>query len=140
MEIEGGPVRILVVSSYLLPHCGGVEVLVDQEIQLLARQGHEVVIIGGRVGGGDEPCYGAGVQVLKVAAWNGLEERFQIPWLVFSPMLVPLLWRYVRWCDAVHVHGFLSLSSVGALIFSRMLNKKSILTEHIGLAWYSSRI
>ena len=76
--------------------------------------------------------------MVKVPAWNGFEKRLQIPWLVYSPILVPLLWRSVRWCDRVHAHGFLSLSSVGALILARLLNKQSLLTEHIGLAWYSS--
>jgi D-inositol-3-phosphate glycosyltransferase len=132
--------KVLVVSSYLLPHCGGVEVLVDQEIQLLARQGHSVVVIGSNAGEGESPIYGADVEVIRIAAWNGLEQRFQVPWLVFSPRLAPLLLRYIRWCDVVHVHGFLSVGSLVALIFARYLNKRSILTEHIGLAWYSSRL
>jgi D-inositol-3-phosphate glycosyltransferase len=133
--------RVLVVSPYIMPHCGGMEVLVDQEVQSLARAGHAVVLVGSNasnVGREEGPTYGPTVKVVKVPAWNGLEQPYQIPWVLFSPKLIPVLWRYVQWCDVVHVHGFLSLASLVALVFSWLMNKPSTLTEHIGVAWYSS--
>jgi glycosyltransferase involved in cell wall biosynthesis len=167
-------VKVLLVSHYLLPHSGGIEVLVDREARLLARAGHEVALLASAAGSGEAPAYTAGVGVppsgglgpsgiqscegppeggtptapeypanvraCRVLAWNGLERRFQVPWPVFSPALVWRTWRLVRWCDAVHAHGFLYLSSVLALLFARLQGKPSLLTEHIGLAWYASRL
>jgi D-inositol-3-phosphate glycosyltransferase len=133
-------VKVLLVSHYLLPHSGGIEVLVDREARLLTRAGHEVVLLASAVGSGQTPEYPASVHVCRVMAWNGLERLFQVPWPVFSPLLLWRTWRLVRWCDVVHAHGFLYLSSVFALLFAWLLGKPSVLTEHIGLAWYRSRL
>lgn len=130
--------KILLVSSYILPHCGGVEVLVDQEARILASQGHEVAVIGSRLGEGMVPAYSDLVAVERVAAWNGLEWRFQIPWPVFSPSIVATIWRRLRWCDVVHVHGFLTISSIVALCLARLHGKPATLTEHIGDAYFAS--
>ena len=128
--------KVLLVAHYLLPHSGGIETLVDREARLLAGAGHEVTVVVSDAGEGELPRYPEGVRVCRVAAWNVLERRYQIPWPIFSPALVPVLWRSVLWCDVVHVNGLLYFNCFLALLFARLLGKPSLLTEHIGLAWY----
>jgi D-inositol-3-phosphate glycosyltransferase len=127
--------NVLLVAHYLLPHSGGIEVLVDREARLLAKAGHNIVVLVSDAGEGEQPCYPETVRVCRVPAWNGL-ERFQVPWPVFSPRLATLLWQQVRWCDLVHAHGLLYLNSFLALSFARMLGKSTLVTEHSGLGWY----
>jgi D-inositol-3-phosphate glycosyltransferase len=127
--------KVLLTAHYLLPHIGGIEVLVDREARLLAKAGHEVIVLVSDGGDGEQPRYPDGVRVCRVPAWNGL-ERFEVPWPIFSPSLVPLLWRVVRWCDIVHAHGLLYLNSFLTLCFARAQGKPTLLTEHIGLNWY----
>jgi D-inositol-3-phosphate glycosyltransferase len=128
--------KVLLLAHYLPPHQGGVEVLVDREARLLAAAGHEVVLLASDAGQGEPPRYPAGVRVCRVRCWNGLERRCHVPWPVFAPSLLPLLWRYLRWCDVAHVNGLLYLNSFLTLVLARALGKPTVLTEHIGLAWY----
>ena len=62
--------KVLVVSSYLLPHIGGVEALVDQESRALARRKHEVVVVGGAFGEGDAPRDEPGTRVVRVRGYT----------------------------------------------------------------------
>jgi D-inositol-3-phosphate glycosyltransferase len=131
--------RIVVVSNYSPPHIGGVEVLVDREVRLLARAGHEVRLISSACGVGRCPDYPENVQVERIPAWNVLERAFEIPWPFFSPRLIAALWRGVRWCDLVHTHGFLGFNTLVALFIARLLGRSSLLTEHAGPVWYRQR-
>ena len=51
------------------------------------------------------------MQTVRVRAWNGLEQRFGVPFPVFSPWLVWAMWRQVRRADLVHIHDPLYLTS-----------------------------
>jgi D-inositol-3-phosphate glycosyltransferase len=127
--------RVLLVTHYALPHQGGIEVLVDREAHLLASAGHEVVILASAVGA-ERPNNPHGIKIHRVAAWNWPERRLQVPWPIFSLSLLPTVWRDVQWCEVVHAHGLLYQSSVLALLAARILGRPSLVTEHIGLAWY----
>ncbi len=128
------PPRILVVSHHGLPHVGGVEVLVDQEIRALAEAGCEVAhVTSDLLGQAQSPSYPPQVRVIRIPAWHGLERRARLAYPVFSPRLVSVLWREVRWADVVHAHGFIFLSSVAALSLAAYLGKPRLLTDHGGI-------
>lgn len=138
---NASPSKVLLVAHYAPPHVGGVEVLVDREARILARAGHEVLLVTSDAGDGRPPAYPPGVRVERVPAWNVLERRFDIPWPMFSPRLALTLWRAVLWCDVVHAHGFLGVSSLLAFAFARRparAPKRCILTEHAGRGWYDN--
>lgn len=133
--------RILIVSSYAPPHIGGVEVLVEQEVRMLASAGHQVCLVASVSGDGEQPSWPAGVTVKRIRAWNGLERMVDIPWPIYSPLGLVALWKEVRRSDLVHAHGFLSLMTVAAWVFARLTRPRPrmILTEHAGRNWYAQR-
>lgn len=133
--------RILIVTHYTLPHVGGVEVLADQLGRAAVAAGHDVAWVTS-AGGPDaapEETRG-GIRITRVPAWNGLERALHVPYPVFAPGVVPALWRAVRAADVVHVHGFLYIGSLLALLFAWLQNKPLVVTEHVGFVPYRTAI
>ena len=127
--------NILFVSHYSLPHVGGIEVLLDQLGRALVRQGHQVTVVSSRDGAAAEEERG-GMRIRRVAAWNGLERRWHVPYPIFAPSLLTTVWRATRAADVVHAHGVLYLGSLCALLAAWWLNKPVVLTEHVGFVPY----
>jgi glycosyltransferase involved in cell wall biosynthesis len=138
---KGRPLRVLLVAHHALPHVGGVEALVDQEIRALLAAGHRVVLVTSAAGGpGPAPEYPPEVRVVRVPAWHVLERRFGLPYPLFGPSLLPTLWREAGRCDVVHAHGFVFMNSVLALAAGRLRGRRRILTDHGGLQQFRSRL
>jgi glycosyltransferase involved in cell wall biosynthesis len=136
-------VKILFLSHYALPHVGGIEAVVDALARELARRGHDVVHLASAAVRSEDPPAGApeGYRVVRVPAWNGPEERAEVPWPVFGPALWPALRREVAAADVVHAHGYLNMSSVLGLALARAgRNRRAVrvLTEHVGHVAYES--
>lgn len=139
--------RILLVSSYGLPHIGGIEGIVHGYANELGRRGHEVVSVFAR----PDPSRGTAGEPereyrdVQVAALNHLEWAFHVPYPVFSPRLLSILAREIREADVIHAHGFLYMDSVLALAQGRLVGRRTsrrpvrILTEHVGFVPYESR-
>lgn len=135
------PRRVLIVSHHGLPHVGGVEVLVDAEIQALAAAGCEVThVTSNLLGDAQTPRYPANVRVIRVPAWHVLERRARLAYPIFHPKLWPILWREVSRVDVVHAHGFIFLSSVAALLIAKMRKKSTRLTDHGGIMPLKNRL
>jgi glycosyltransferase involved in cell wall biosynthesis len=133
--------KVVIVCHHALPHIGGVEVLVDQEVRALAGAGHEVVLItSDGTGPGAPPTYPDRVRVVRVPAWHGLERRFRLPYPVFSLALLACLWREVGRCDCVHVHGFMFMNSTLALVVAWLLRRPAVLTDHGGIQQFDCRL
>lgn len=133
--------KVLLVTHHAPPHVGGVQALVDCEARALAEAGHDVVWLAARASGAGEVSeYPAGVKMVRVPAWHVLERAFGIAYPLFSPALIPALWREVREADAVHVHGFLFQSSWLALLFAWLMDKPRVMTDHGGMLKYRSAI
>lgn len=133
--------NVTIVSHHAFPHIGGVETLVDMEIRALTEAGHKVVLItSDGNGSGHSPNYPASVRVIRVPAWHVLERRFRLPYPLFGPGLLRHLWREVGWCDCVHVHGFVFMSSVLALVIAWLRGRPRLLTDHGGEQHFESRL
>jgi len=132
--------RILVVSNYALPHIGGIEILVDQELRALSAAGHEVVLVTSDAAAPVQPQESpAGARIVRVGAWHG-PERWQVHCPVFFPKLIPVLWAEASRCDVIHVHGFVSLSSAAALVIGILRGRQCILSEHAGVYYSRSKL
>jgi D-inositol-3-phosphate glycosyltransferase len=132
--------RILIVSHVALPHVGGVENLVDLEIQALLKSGHTVSLVtSDGTGSGKQPDYPASVKLHRVPAWHFLERRLGIPYPLFSPALVRVLLREIRTADLVHIHGFLFVGSFLAAVLAKWQKVPCVLTDHGGIQKFSSR-
>ncbi|HZT82781.1 MAG TPA: glycosyltransferase family 4 protein, partial [Gemmataceae bacterium] len=133
--------RILIVSHHALPHIGGPEILVDREIRALAEAGHEVVLVTSDLGGsGHTPVYPPTVRVVRVPAWHFMELRLNLPFPLFGPRLLGVLWREVGRCDVLHAHGFLFMNSALSLAVAWLRGRERILTDHGGIQTYHSRL
>lgn len=132
--MSGLPRRVLIVSHHGLPHVGGVEALVDLEIQALADAGCEVAhVASDLLGSAQTPSYPAHVRVIRVPAWHGLERRARLAYPIFHPKLWAILRREAKRADAVHAHGFIFASSVAALAVAKRLGKPTRLSDHGGV-------
>ena len=131
--------RVLVVSHLALPHVGGVENLVDLEVRGLAAAGHQVALVSSDgEGAGRAPEYPANVRTIRVPAWHGLERSFGIPYPIFGPRLLAILWREIAWAEVVHAHGFLFQNTALAVLLARMQAKPCILTDPGGIQKFGS--
>lgn len=122
----------------MLPHLGGLETVVGAETQGLLARGWRVAILSsaGTVGPGvrDED----GVRTVRVCAWNGLEERFGVPFPLFSPRLLTRMLGEVRRADVVHVHDVLYVSSWVAALCCLALRTPYVVHRHVGFVHHSS--
>ncbi len=142
---ETRPRRVLIVSAFVLPHVGGVEVIVEQQAASLAEEGFDVTVVtsdlsGSRVQGSvGSQDRSVGFRdpapphrVVRNRAWNGLEHR-GIPYPVWRAGAYARLFRLVRESDVVHVHDVTYLSSLSAAIFSRLAGRPLIVTQHVAV-------
>lgn len=133
--------KVLVVSHLALPHVGGVENLMDLEVRGLAAAGHSVALVtSDGSGAGRSPNYPDSVRVIRVPAWHLLERRFGIPYPLFGPRLLAVLWEQIRAADVVHVHGFLFMNSSLAVVLAKMQGKPCVLTDHGGIQKFESEL
>ena len=125
---------VLIVSAYAHPHIGGVEVVVAQQARTLAALGHEVTIVTSRCAS-SEPATERidGYTVVRMPAWNMLEERIAVPFPVWG---IAALWRLaalIQRCDVVHVHDVYYGSSILAALLARRYRRPLFITQHVGI-------
>jgi D-inositol-3-phosphate glycosyltransferase len=127
--------RILLVSHYTLPHYGGIEVVVENLAKGFVGRGHEVIVLSSRISG--PACeIRHGFEVVRVPAWNVLES-YAVPYPLFSPGLLMVARRLIRWADIVHAHGFLYQPTLVSLWLARQARRPRVLTEHAGFVRYN---
>lgn len=88
MEDDSSPVahmKILVFSSYFLPHRGGVENYVYQTSKRLVKRGHKVTVVTSRLKGMKDREIIDGINVLRLPAADILPDRFPLV-LPFFPL------------------------------------------------------
>lgn len=132
----GGPLRVLMVCHYYPPHVGGIENVAHDEAVRLAESGHRVTVLtsGERTSVTDED----GVRVVRVAAWNGAEEKAGIPFPVPSPRLLTRAVGLARRADVIHVHDCFYLTSWAALVASAVTRTPLVLTQHVAVVDHPS--
>ena len=127
--------HVLIVSHYLPPHVGGIEVLASELATHLRDEGHRVTQISSAVG---TSASKRDTDTHRIPAWNILEEKLHVPFPIFAPSIVPVMRQAVRAADVVHTHGVLYLSSLFALLFCWWYGKPLVVTEHVGFVPYKS--
>ena len=80
------------------------------------------------------------MRTVRVRAWNGLEERFGVPFPFFTPWLVVAAGREVRRADVVHVHDPLYLTSWVAALWCLVLRTPYVVHRHVGFVHHSSAL
>ncbi|MGI5376051.1 glycosyltransferase family 4 protein [Streptomyces sp. CA-251387] len=139
--------RVLLVSHYYPPHVGGIENVVRNEAIHLTRLGTEVTVLtsGSRTEARDirrprDDVDAAGVRVVRIPAWNGVETRASVPFPILSPRLLPAVLRWARWADVVHAHDCLYMTSWAAGLAAVLTHTPLVLTQHVALVEHPSAL
>ena len=124
--------RLLQVSAFFAAHGGGIEAVADQLARRLAAAGVQVHWMAGgppHEKPGDMPY---GLTVDRAPTWDPLEHRVGLPLPLWSVPALGRLWRAVGAHDVVHVHDYIYLPTLLALVFAALRGKPVLLTQHIG--------
>jgi D-inositol-3-phosphate glycosyltransferase len=133
-EVSGLGTRILIVSAYAHPHIGGVEVVVSQQARTLAALGHQVTVVTSRCAADELRLEEVdGYTVVRMLAWNLLEERIGVPFPVWGPSAVGRLAGLIQNSDVVHVHDVYYGSSILAALLAKRYGRPIFITQHVGI-------
>lgn len=130
--------NLLVVSHYYPPHVGGIENVARAGAERQAAAGARVEVLTTSPGAAPGVSTVGGVDVHRVAAWNGLERSKGVPFPVPSPGLLLRAARLVRRADVVHVHDSLYPTSWAAALWARLLRRRLVVTQHVDLVAHPS--
>ncbi len=126
------------ITHYFSTHGGGVENVAGALAARLARDfGQNIAWLASDT----DPVPGSfpkGVKCLPMAAWNGLERRFGVPWPIWSLRSLHILWERIGTADVVHIHDALYFGSLFACLFARLRGVPVAITQHIGGVPYRS--
>lgn len=79
-----------------------------------------------------------GYRIERQPSWDPIGRRFGLPFPLWGLRSLRLLWSRIGVSDVVHVHDFLYVPSLFALLFSAVRGRPVIITQHIGSIYYSS--
>ena len=126
--------RVLIVSAYAHPHIGGIEVVVGQQARTLAALGHKVTVVTSRCATNEAMQEEVdGYTVIRIPAWNPLEERIGVPFPVWGLSAVWRLADLIRRCDVVHIHDVYYGSSILAASLARRHGRPLFVTQHVAV-------
>jgi len=127
------PTQVLHVSNQISPHTGGLETVVAAQTHGLRDRGWQVSVLSSadtlQPGVRDED----GVRTVRMRGWNGLEERFGVPFNVFSPRALLAMRGEVRRADIVHIHDVIYLISWVAALWCRLERTPYVVHRHVGV-------
>ena len=74
-----GKPKILIVPHYFLPHTGGIEFVAYNQAKELVKQGHDVTIVGSKIGNElEEEEVMEEIKIKRSRVWNFFEENYGI--------------------------------------------------------------
>jgi glycosyltransferase involved in cell wall biosynthesis len=125
---DSASLRVLMISHYMPPHVGGIERVAESLVNGMLQRGHEVRWVASAVP--ERP--GDDAHLLRVPAFNLLEERLGVPYPLWSPTAAATIARQVRKADIVHVHDCLYMGSALAALSCRRHRVPLVVTQHVG--------
>jgi D-inositol-3-phosphate glycosyltransferase len=132
--------KVLIVTHYFKPHIGGIEIVAYNQAKELVKRGHTVTIVTSRLNREKIIEQKEEIRIVRVAAWNLFEEKFDVPYPIFSPRLVSTINKEMKQCDVIHAHGVLYLGSFVSSVLARIYKKPFFLTEHVGFVIYKNPV
>lgn len=131
--------KILIVTHYFHPHVGGIEIAVYNQAKEFIKRGDQVTVITSTDQSTEDSLIEK-IKIIRVKATNVLEAAYQVPYPLFSPVLLAKMNTEMQKCDVVIIHGSLYLSSLVGAIYGKYYKKKVILIEHVGFVTYKSPV
>jgi glycosyltransferase involved in cell wall biosynthesis len=131
--------NILIVTHHYPPHITGVGFVAQNHANRLAALGYNVTVITSDTGPQEKSYTADGVEVVRIKAWN-VSETWGAPFPIFSPMLLPAIFKYVRRADIVHIHDAFYISSFWTAFVARMYRKPILLTQHVAMIAHPTKL
>jgi D-inositol-3-phosphate glycosyltransferase len=129
--------RIGMVTHYMPPHIGGIEICADQLFRSYKEAGHEVHWVASRMPP-QAPSQENGR--VRIGCWNWLEHGLGVPWPVWGPASLPTLGQLINWADVLHIHDCLYLGSLITATLAKKAGKPLVLSQHIGKVYYPAAV
>ena len=119
--------KILQVLTYYRPHVSGLTIYVERLSKALVAQGHEVTVLTSQAEK-DWPLEEIkdGVRIIRVPVALRISKG------VIMPTLGLYAFKYVRWCDVLHLH-LPQFDAPGFALRGKLFNKPTVLTYHCDL-------
>ncbi len=131
--------NIVIVTHHYPPHITGVGFVAQSQAKRLAALGYTVTLITSKTAPDEVSRIDNGINVIGVPAWN-ISEKWGAPFPFFSPMLLLVLFKYIRRGDIVHIHDSFYMSSFFATIVAKLYRKPLALTQHVAMINHPSKI
>jgi glycosyltransferase involved in cell wall biosynthesis len=128
---------VLLVTHYFPEHGGGIELVADEIAQRLPAHGIDVEWVASREAASGPTRVR---HALPVPAWNVAERLLGVPYPLWSPGAVLTLSAAMKRCDVVHLHDTLYMGNLVAFAIARLTRRPTVVTQHIGVVPYRSRI
>lgn len=132
-------VRLVTVTHFFPSHGGGLEKVAEKVVQGLAQLGYQICWFSSDTDPAPLPV-GPHVATIPVPTSNFIERFTQLPYPLWSPGVLPKLWREIGKADAVHVHEHLYLPSIVAIVMARLRRRPVVITQHMGALRLGSRL
>jgi len=130
--------RMILVTHYYPDHGGGIE-RVAAALSARLAQGHGWKIVWLASDTDPSPCdLGENVRCLPARAWNGVERKLGVPWPVWSPSALMVLWREIENTSVVYLHDALYFGNAFAWLFACLRGIPVIVTQHVGTISFRS--
>ena len=129
--------HVLIITHYFPPHHGGIENVAATQARLLAGLGHEVTVVTSKIPS-SEKIHDDTFSVIRVPAYNILEQRLGIPYPLFHPRILTILGREIRRANVINGHGHVYMPVVLGALLARLLHKPFVLTQHNTFIQYKS--
>jgi glycosyltransferase involved in cell wall biosynthesis len=126
--------KILTISNYFPNRAGGIEIVAKNLVKNWRDQ-HTVHWAACET----EDWQGRQEDDVSLPACNFTETHLGFPYPIPYPRSIVRIANEVRWCDIVHLHDCLYLSSLIAFLFAKVFSKPLITTQHIGVVPYREK-
>lgn len=133
-----GKGRLVLVTHYFPAHCGGVEIVADHLARELTAAGWHIDWFASATG--PSPATAPNLDFHPVAAWNGIERRWGLPFPLWSLLTIPKLWRAIGKANVIHLHDYLYFGNLLAFVIAKLRAKPVLVTQHIGTIPYDSAV
>jgi len=129
--------KILMICHYMLPHRGGIEIVVDKLTKGFSRRGHKIIIVTAQVAGGARYEQEGNRHIFRVRALDPL-LHLGVHYPIFAPNIISLLKKLIHYVDIVHIQGMIYHNSLTALLLAHTIKRPIVLTEHAGFVTYKN--
>lgn len=126
--------RLLLVTHYYPAHGGGIEMVAGEIATRLLASGR--FHIEWHASNSDCAPSVPGLTTRPAWAWNCVERKLGIPYPIWSPAAMLRLAKAVYRSDSIHIHDALYLANVTAAWLAIWLQKRLVITQHIGVIPY----